>query len=127
MTDEHISDWEERLSFYRAEDPNPEWESIIQKTIISMVKRWGWFHMKMNPGLAGVPKGFPDLMVFVPGGRPCFIEVKRPYNDPMPMQRVWNDRLKKMGYEAFIIDNSDHAFFTLKGLYERAREHRERT
>ena len=53
--------------------------------------------------------GFPDRFALVPGGRPVFMEIKRPGRQPDPKQDYWLERLRKLGYYASWFDDVDMA------------------
>ena len=62
-------------------------------------------------------KGAPDQMVFIPGGRPIFIEFKRPdggivsYHQEEAMKWMLKD-----GYDCYVYDSWEEALATVKEL-----------
>jgi hypothetical protein len=73
---------------------------ILEKTIENGVLRWlklqGIRHRKMN-GLGN--RSWPDQMILIPGGKPFFIEFKRPGNDLSPLQADTINYLLSVGYD----------------------------
>ena len=55
----------------------------------------------------GVLKGFPDILVALPEGRCVFVEMKSPKGRVRPEQRAVIERLRDLGFEAFVV--RDHA------------------
>lgn len=102
-------------------------ESIIQARITRSLREWNWAYFKVHAGHGGTPKGFPDLMVFVPGGRTVMLEVKRPGQSLDPLQRHWVDRLIKDGFAAYVVHDHGHAVRVLRKEYEEAHGQRTRT
>lgn len=43
-------------------------------------------------------RGFPDRMLLAPGGRICFVELKRPGQDLRPAQRLVAKWLRRLGF-----------------------------
>lgn len=64
--------------------------------------------------VAGLPKGFSDLLYLSPHGRVAFIEVKKPGGAVRPDQIKFIERMRSMGYTAGIAHNVEEA----KGLVE---------
>ena len=64
--------------------------------------------------VAGLPKGFSDLLYLSPHGRVAFIEVKKPGGAVRPDQIKFIERMRSMGYAAGIAHNVEEA----KGLVE---------
>jgi hypothetical protein len=50
--------------------------------------------------------GFPDRMVLLPGGRAIFVELKRPGEDASPLQKSVHRRLRDLGFDVFVCDES---------------------
>ena len=62
--------------------------------------------------------GWPDRLFFIPGGRPLFIEFKRPGEEPGPKQRHIHAVLKHNGYEVQVHDSIDGAVDAIKRRVE---------
>lgn len=66
--------------------------------------------------------GWPDFIFFIPGGRPLFIEFKRPGERPSPKQTyIHDDVLKKLGYDIEVHDNEDEAVNAIRIKVEATR------
>lgn len=64
------------------------------------VKKLGGMALKMVPTVSGIP----DRLVLLPGGRVCFIELKRESGGRLsPIQEVQIGRLRAMGHEVFVL------------------------
>ena len=51
-------------------------------------------------------RGFPDRLVFLPGGRVVAVETKRPQGGRLsPHQKRWIDRLRGLGIETLVVRN----------------------
>lgn len=59
--------------------------------------------------VAGLPKGFPDLLYFGDDGRAAFIEVKAPGGKVRPEQVKFIGRARSMGFRAGIAHSVDEA------------------
>lgn len=64
----------------------------------------------------GAAAGWPDTLVLLPGGRPAFIEFKRPGKKPTAKQREKIEWLEDNGYRVAWFDNEDEAKEWLDGL-----------
>jgi hypothetical protein len=54
--------------------------------------------------------GWPDVLFLIPGGRPLFMEFKRPGKDLEPLQVERKTTLQKLGYDVLgPVDNVDIA------------------
>jgi hypothetical protein len=51
-------------------------------------------------------KGFPDVVVLCPGGRIMFIEFKRPGAKPYKLQLWVHEKIRKLGFEVQVHDDS---------------------
>lgn len=76
-------------------------ESKYQKVLIEDYEARGGFALKLDPGTGTVPKGFPDLLVVLPG-RVLFVETKALEGRVSPLQRIWLDKLLALGHEAIV-------------------------
>ena len=72
-----------------------ELESKIQAGIIKRLEAQGYYVVKL--GITNKP-GIPDLLV-LKNGKASFIEVKRPGEEPRPLQEYRIKELKKLGFE----------------------------
>jgi len=77
-------------------------EKVIEERLRDGVKRLGGVAYKfVSPGNDGVP----DRLVCLPGGRIAFIELKAPGKKPTPLQIRQMERLRGLGFMAFVIDS----------------------
>lgn len=72
--------------------------------------------------------GYPDRVFWMPGGRPFFIEFKRPGEDPSTKQLKIHKQLLNLGYRVQTHDNKIDAFQAIidavdtTQLYENSRK-----
>ena len=77
-------------------------EKDIEKYLRKSIKQAGGECLKwVSPGTAGVP----DRIVICPDGGIVFVELKRPFEKPRPVQRVVLRRLYHLGGRVVVIDN----------------------
>lgn len=71
--------------------------------------------------------GWPDVLFLVPGGRPLFMEFKRPGKDLEPLQAERKSDLEKLGYDVVgpVVD-VDAALLLVQLALGRAALERER-
>lgn len=84
-------------------------ESEVEKRLTQGVKKLGGLCLKwVSPGYAGVP----DRIVFLPGGRVYFVELKQDTGRLSARQKVVHKKLKALGREVITlygpIDVDDH-------------------
>lgn len=65
--------------------------------------------------------GWPDRGYLIPGGRPFFIEFKRPGEVPDPRQEFRIECLKTWGYEVEVHDDASRAFQAITRALDAAR------
>lgn len=70
----------------------------------------------------GVETGWPDTEFLLPGGRPAFIECKRPGETPTKKQLHMMQEMEKDGYDVAWFDNSEDAIAWLADRLEKARD-----
>jgi hypothetical protein len=63
----------------------------------------GWAPKWTSPGNNGVP----DRIVFLPGGRVVFVELKAPGKKPTALQQYQHDRLRDLGQLVVVIDSRE--------------------
>ena len=77
-------------------------ESDVEKAFVARVKSLGGIATKyVSPGRAAVP----DRIVFMPGGRISFCELKRPGEKPTPAQEREHGIIRSFGFRVDVIDN----------------------
>lgn len=57
----------------------------------------------------GVARGWPDLLILLPGGQSMFMELKRPGAVPTPLQLHRLESLRELGFKAIWTDNAHAA------------------
>lgn len=80
-------------------------ERDIEKSLTRAIGRMGGICMKwVCPGWNGVP----DRIVFMPGGRIYFVELKRPEGGRISkLQTEWHKRLRDLGFNTFFIHSHE--------------------
>jgi hypothetical protein len=77
-------------------------EAQIERHLVDVVRAKGGFAFKwVSPANAGVP----DRIVFLPGGRVVFVELKAPGRQPSPLQTRIFRMLRSVGAEVRVIDS----------------------
>jgi hypothetical protein len=72
-------------------------ESSIEKAFVRKLKELGVESLKLE---LQHNAGWPDRLVLIPGGRPIFIELKRPGENLRALQVERISFLKSIGYDA---------------------------
>ncbi len=75
-------------------------ESEIQRKIIKRFQEQGYMVVKIIQCTAN---GFPDLML-LKDGKARFIEVKRPGEQPRPLQVYRIQQLRQLGFQVEVLD-----------------------
>jgi hypothetical protein len=57
--------------------------------------------------------GYPDRIIWMPGGRPILFEFKREGYKPEPKQAVIHKELTRLGYQVEVHTNADDAIASL--------------
>lgn len=79
-------------------------EQFLEKKLVQTVKEYGGWAMKLvSPGTSGIP----DRLLLMPGGIAAFVEVKAPGKKPRPLQIAQMNKLKKLGFPVFMLDDTD--------------------
>jgi len=79
---------------------------IEQAACRKILQRYGIKSIKLTPSQS---TGYPDRLFFMPGGRPLFIEFKRPGEQLRPKQRYIMRQLQKLGYNVHVCDSDQDA------------------
>ena len=78
-------------------------ERTIENAVLAYAKRkYDLLIVKMN--LQG-RRSWPDRMFMPPGGKPVFIEFKRPGEKPTALQAHTHVKLANLGYVVYVIDS----------------------
>ena len=81
-------------------------ENRIEQKLEKDIRKIGGRAMKfISPGMSGVP----DRLVFMPGGRVYFVELKAPGERPRALQAYRAKELEKLGFESRCIDTMEKA------------------
>lgn len=79
-------------------------ERAIEQRLVRKVREAGGLALKwVSPSTAGVP----DRIVFMPGGRVVFVELKRPGGKLSAIQVRMCDRLERLGADVRVIDSPE--------------------
>ena len=79
-------------------------EREIERKLVSAVKSRGGICPKfVSPGFDGMP----DRVVLLPHGKIGFVEVKRPGEQPRPLQTARHRLLRKLGFLVFVLDGEE--------------------
>ena len=79
-------------------------ERDIERILRDEVKALGGYCLKLVcPGFTGVP----DRLILLPGGKLCFVELKRPGQKERQRQAFVQSRLRRLGFYVFSSVNSE--------------------
>jgi hypothetical protein len=79
-------------------------ERTIEGYLVKRVKEAGGVAPKwVSPGMSGVP----DRIVFLPGGRILFVEVKAPGKKLRPLQLYVKEQLEALGVDFRVVDSKE--------------------
>lgn len=79
-------------------------EADIERGIIRRYREAGWVSMHVHPDGRAIPKGWPDVLCLGPGGRCVLIEVKKPGEEPTPIQQLQINTLRSLGFTVLVAD-----------------------
>ena len=75
-------------------------EKDIEKFLNDNIKKLGGRSYKfVSPGNSGVP----DRIIFLPGGRIYFVELKTKRGRPSALQKLQRRRFKELGHEVYLL------------------------
>ena len=98
--------------------PQRDGDVVLEKNIEQksrrLVERSGGWLVKLT-----WINGIPDRLVLAPPGIIYFVEFKKPGVKARPLQSARIRRIKRMGFQAYVVDN--YAEFVL--LFERFQSH----
>ena len=80
-------------------------ESTIERRVCAWLKKeHGLMSSKLvTPGQTG----YPDRIIWIPGGKPMLVEFKRPGEKPTKKQQYIISELQKLGYDVYISTGID--------------------
>lgn len=74
-------------------------ERGVEAALVRQVEVAGGVAIKIR-----LVRGFPDRLVFLPGGRVIAIELKRPKGGRLsPHQKMWIEKLRGLGVETAVV------------------------
>lgn len=76
-------------------------ERYIEQTLCKKVKERGGKCIKQT-----AETGIPDRLVLMPGGKAFFVELKAPDKVPRKIQEVYMKRLRNLGFDCYVVDNT---------------------
>lgn len=82
---------------------NRESEKVLEPKLVKAVKKAGGWALKFP---ATFVAGIPDRIVLMPGGKVYFVEMKSGGEKPRKIQLVIHERLRRLGFEVFVIDST---------------------
>jgi hypothetical protein len=81
--------------------PRTVLESKVEHYFLEACRRRGALLMKFtSPSRSGVP----DRILVTPAGT-CFVEVKRPGEEPRPLQVATHEKIRRFGGEVYVVDS----------------------
>ena len=93
-------------------------ERHVEHPVVDWARRHGIIQVKFEvPGQTG----WPDRLFFIPGGRPLFIEFKRPGEVLEPKQIYYYHLLLSLDYHIEVHDNAKSAIQAIIKAVEAAR------
>ena len=89
-----------------------KYESDIESTASDhALTELGVFSIKLKKAQEA---GYPDREFLIPGGRPLFIEFKRPGEEPTDYQLMIHERLRYAGYKVEVHDTVEGALTAIR-------------
>lgn len=89
-------------------------ERFLEGFFRERVRLLGGYTIKLAPTEAGVP----DRLVLFPGGRMYLVELKREGGVLRPIQRVWHQRIRKMGTRVIVLSGRTEILEWLRQVVE---------
>jgi hypothetical protein len=86
-------------------------EKAIEAAVRKKVKAMGGKAIKLSGG----PKGMPDRLILLPGGRAIFLEFKAANGKPSALQPYWIKALRALGFKAAIVYSAEGAMEEING------------
>lgn len=88
-------------------------EKDIEKFLNDNIKKLGGRSYKfVSPGNSGVP----DRIIFLPGGRIYFAELKTKTGRPSALQKLQRRRFKELGHEVYLLYGLEDVKVFLNGI-----------
>lgn len=83
----------------------------VQQPVINWLDKRNIEYLRLN---GRGRRAFPDIEIFLKGGRPFLIEFKRPGEDPEPLQQEKIDALLLLGYDVEVHDDPKEAIAAIR-------------
>ena len=88
-------------------------EKDIEKFLNDNIKKLGGRSYKfVSPGNSGVP----DRIIFLPGGRIYFVELKTKKGYPSALQKLQRRRFQELGHEVYLLFGLEDVKVFLNGI-----------
>lgn len=88
-------------------------EKDIEKFLNDNIKKLGGRSYKfVSPGNSGVP----DRIIFLPGGRIYFVELKTKKGRPSALQKLQRRRFKELGHKVYLLYGLEDVKVFLNGI-----------
>lgn len=81
-----------------------ESEKLLERKLRVKLEKLGGYCLKWP---ATHNSGVPDRICLLPGGIIFFAEIKTTGEKPDPLQKIWHKKLRKAGFEVYVVDTSD--------------------
>ena len=81
-----------------------ESEKLLEKKLRIKIEAIGGLCWKL-PAIH--VSGIPDRLCLLPMGRAFFAEIKTTGEKPEKLQLYWHKKLKKIGFEVYVVDTSE--------------------
>lgn len=78
-------------------------EKSLDKKLREEVRKAGGWSIKLHTTFI---KGMPDRLLLFKGGRVAFAEIKTKGQKPKPIQTAVHRRLKKLGFDVYVVDDN---------------------
>lgn len=82
--------------------PKIESEKVLEKYLVSEVKKLGGWAVKL---LSGLVTGLPDRLILLPSGVVAFVEVKTTGRKAIATQLVRHKQLMALGFRVEVLDS----------------------
>lgn len=81
-----------------------ESEKVLERKLSKKIEQLGGWSIKL---LSTHVTGLPDRLCLLPGGKVLFVEVKTTGKKPRKIQIKIHEKLRGLGFEVLVIDNSE--------------------
>ena len=94
-------------------------EIAIEQAVMLKARQLGIVGLKLtSPGNTGLP----DRMFLIPGGRPLYIEFKKPGEELEPKQVYWYNIFKLLNYHIEVHDSVEGAIVAIRRAVDEANK-----